>query len=178
MAPLFVIAPLVISARDRAWIEAIRREHDPQAGVVEAHVTFVFGVRGLSLEDMTAHVEAIARATPPISFHLDRAVAVRDETGAGSHVFLTLSDGAAEAGALCRALYDGPPAPEFRSDIPHVPHVTVAAFSDHEEAGRLAEGLTARGFSIAGALDRLDLVAFDGRTLDRLQSFPLGFRSA
>ncbi len=177
IAPLFIIAPLVISAGDRAWIEAIRRDHDPQAGVVEAHVTLVFGVRALGSEEMVAHVGAVARAMPPIAFHLDRAVAVRDETGARSHVFLALSDGAADVCTLHQALYAGPLAWALREDIPFFPHVTVASFADHDAAVRLADGLMERELSIFGALDRLDVVAFDGQTLQRVQSLPLGLSS-
>lgn len=172
-APLYVIAPLSVSAEDRARIEAIRRECDPQASLVEAHVTFVFGAQMLSLEDMTAHVTRIAAATPPIAFHLDQTETARDYTGVRSHVFLIPSDGEAAMRGLHGALYSGVLAAALRADIPYVPHVTVAAMEDHGKAQRLAEAIAAAGLSIRGRLERLDIVAFDGAVLDVLRSCPL-----
>lgn len=168
--PLYVIAPISVPGGDRAWIDALRRDHDPQAGLIEPHVTFVFGVRGLRPDAMVAHVTRITATTPPITFHLNRAETVRDDTGVISHVFLIPSQGRAQMRQLHGALYAGRLAPERRADIPYVPHVIVAAMADHARAEHLVAEISQAGVSIRGRLQRLDIVAFDGRTLKRLQS--------
>ena len=174
-APLYVIAPLDITARDRAWIEAIRLEQDPQHGLVEAHVTLVFGVRGAGPDAAAAHVAGVAALTPAIAFRLNKAIAVRE--AARSLVFLIPGEGADAMRGLHGALYAGPLAAELRTDIPFAPHVTVAALGDHAAAEALAAGIMAAGVGIAGVLRQMILVAFDGGHLQRLGSFPLDARA-
>jgi len=166
-APLFVIAPLVLEAADAAHIEAIRRAHDPQADLVPPHFTLVFGARGADVAAAQAHVADVAARTAPIAWRLDRMVAADD------YLFLMPAEGDAALRALHRALYAGPFAADLRRDIAFQPHVTIGVAPTSAEARRLAAILSRRPTDMAGQLDRLQLVAFDGGRIDPVGAYRL-----
>jgi 2'-5' RNA ligase len=169
---LAIIAQLSISDRDRAWIDALRPSHDPQAGMVAPHVTLVFPFEGPAEAEALAHAADVAGNGAPVAFRLDRLVAVRDPLGPRNLLFLTPGQGAAEIRALHAALYGGPLRPQLRRDIVYAPHVTVGAFADHAQAEAAVAAV--RQPDIEGFLRALDLVAFDGRTVALRQRLPLG----
>ena len=152
---LVVYAELEVSAEHRAWIEAVRRKHDPQVDLAPAHVILVFPFDGVDADVVADHVRAVARQTPALPFMLDRAAAVRDGFAPRSHVFLLAGQGDAALRVLHDQLYAGPLAPLLRADIPFHPHVTVAAFADHGDAERLAASLGP--VTLAGEIEALTL---------------------
>jgi 2'-5' RNA ligase len=166
-APLFVIAPLALAPEDERRIAAIRQAHDPQVGLAPPHFTLVFGARGAGPEAAKAHVAAVAAHTAPIPWRLDRVLAADD------YLFLMPAEGEAALRALHRALYAGPFAGDLRADIAFEPHVTVGVLPTPAEAAHLAEILGRRPVDIAGRLDRLDLVAFDGARIQPLGVYAL-----
>ncbi|MBS0412390.1 MAG: 2'-5' RNA ligase family protein [Proteobacteria bacterium] len=165
-APLYVIAPLALSPEDDRRIAAIRQAHDPQVRLVAPHFTLVFGARAAGPETAKAHVAAVAARTAPIAWRLDRLVA------AGDHLFLMPAEGEAELRALHRALYAGPFAGDLRTDIAFEPHVTVGVLPTPSQAMALATNIGRAPIDIAGRLDRLHLVAFDGARIEPLGDWP------
>jgi hypothetical protein len=67
MSPLYVLALPDFAADDAAWIDAVRARHDPQAGLIGAHVTVVFAATGVAEAVLADHVAAVASARPPIA---------------------------------------------------------------------------------------------------------------
>ena len=43
----YVVSYPELATVDQHWIEAIRRDRDPQAAVIGPHITFVFGIAGI-----------------------------------------------------------------------------------------------------------------------------------
>ncbi|MGA0600504.1 2'-5' RNA ligase family protein [Caulobacter sp. KR2-114] len=166
-APLYVIAPLPLAPADARRIDAIRQAHDPQAGLVPPHFTLVFGARGATAGQARAHVAAVAAATAPIAWRLERVLAADD------YLFLMPGEGDDALRRLHRALYAGPFAADLRADIAFAPHVTVGVLPTPAEAAALAEILSRQPIGIAGRLDHLQLAAFDGHRLDTLGVYPL-----
>lgn len=171
---LVIFSKLDIPARDHAWIEAVRGEHDPQQQMVEPHLTFVFPFEGLSSGEVIGHAQAIASEASPISFCLSQAAAVRDQFGPGSHLFLLPGEGARRICALHARLYSGVLAPKLHPTANYVPHVTVGAFARHEDAERLAATLSA--VDVRGALRAIVIADFDGFRVKELHQAPLGLR--
>jgi 2'-5' RNA ligase len=166
-APLFVIAPLALAPADAQHVDAIRRAHDPQHGLTPPHFTLVFGAKGAGVAEATAHVAMVATTTAPIAFRLDRALANDD------YLFLMPAEGEAGLRALHRALHAGPFAGDLRTDMTFAPHVTVGVLKTPAQAAELAEIMGRRPLNIAGRLEHLDLVAFDGARVEAVGRFAL-----
>jgi len=169
---LVIFARLEMASKDAAWIEEIRRRHDPQADLVPAHFTLVFPCEASERTGVMAHAVAVASTAPAIDFRLASAVVVRDAFAPRSHVFLVPDRGAAAIMALHDRLYDGPLEPFLRRDIPYAPHVTVAATDSEGDADAIAQSLGS--VDVRGRIEAITLASFvDGRLFD-LQSRRLG----
>jgi 2'-5' RNA ligase len=169
----FVISYPELQTDDLEFIQSIRREHDPQYPLVKPHFTLVFAFTAPELADVIDHIAEIARAHPPFGFHLRRAATVLDSVSDATHVFLIPEKGNAELVELHDALYTGMLARFLRSDLPYIPHITVAAKAIPDRAGRLAEMINARGVSIPGLISSLSLVERNDEGLKTIHSFPL-----
>lgn len=160
------------SAADRSWIEGIRERHDPQHGRVPPHVTLVFPVTNVEAEPLARHVETIAAQTGRIEFCLRSALAVKDALSEMAHVFLVPDEGFAALVRLHDRLYAGPLAGALRLDIPFIPHVTVAGFTDVVRAMALADNLNEAVIAVAGSISAITMIRLDGgmaRTVDRIR---------
>jgi 2'-5' RNA ligase len=166
---LVIVSRLEIGPADRKWIEGIRRDHDPQRAIIDAHFTHVFPFASSPIAEVISHAAAIAASTDVVSFQLSKVAAVRDSTAPRTLVFLLPTEGELEIRRLHDRLYSGFLAPMLRADIPFVPHVTVAAFDRNDEAERMANDL--QPFNISGKLTAMDLLAFDGTTVTELHRF-------
>lgn len=169
--PLLIVAPLEASRLDLGRIEGVRRRYDPHRDIIASHVTLVFPFQSPDAETARAHMQTVAARHGAISLRLSAYLAVRDIDDRQSHVFLVPDQGRTEVEALHDELYSGPLAAQFRADIPFIPHVTVAAREHHYEAEDLARDLGQVG--IAGRLTALELIAFDGKAVTRLERAPL-----
>lgn len=168
---LVIFSTLDISASDRAWIERVRAQHDPQHRFVEPHVTFVFPFDGLAPDDVLSHAQTVASEASSITFRLSQAAAVRDPFGPNSHLFLLPDEGADDMRALHARLYDGVLAQMRHPTATYVPHVTVGAFAEHDAAERAAEALHV--VNIAGQIDAVLIADFDGARVKTLHRAPL-----
>lgn len=157
-----IVAPFEASSVELARIETLRRRHDPNQGIVPAHVTLVFPFTPQDPAAAQAHFEAVAGRQVRIRCRLAAYLAVRDHEDRRSHVFMVPDTGRAEIEALHDELYDGPLAAALRLDIAFIPHVTVAEFEHHDEAEDLVRSLGRVG--VAGWLNRLELLDYsEGR---------------
>jgi len=161
--PLLIVAPLEAAPADLRRIEALRRRHDPAHGLIPAHVTLVFPVEEIGAPAAASHVAAVAARQAAVALRLSAVLAMRDEMADRSRVFLVPDRGRAEIEQLHDALYDGLFAAVLRTDIPYIPHVTVAVLDHHDEAEVLAREIGQVG--IAARISRLQLADFDGRAL-------------
>jgi 2'-5' RNA ligase len=169
---IVIFSTLVISDADRRWLERLRLLHDPQQGLVEAHFTLVFPFEGLTAQEVAKHVSSVAQGASPIAFRLTKAEAVRDLLAPRSHVFLLPTEGAEHLHELHGRLYSGLLARFRHPTVAYAPHVTVAAFPEHEAAQKLAADLPP--FDIVGRLVTLTTATFVGGKLVVLEAVSLG----
>lgn len=162
----------------RRW----RNAHDPQAAVIGAHFTFVFG-RKTRPSSVCEQVERVAASHAPIHFLCDQVIArpitsVRAGREARvSYAFLVPGrahgNGSDEFVRLYRDLNIGAiQNHEFAQSHPFVPHITVATTPVHQEAqnlatawsAELANGRASVEGSIRGVVDALTVgIVADGR---------------
>lgn len=165
--------PRLAEADDRR-VESIRKQHDPQASLLRAHFTLVFPA-DVAEPPVVAHASRVVAAAQEIRIVLRRAQAVRDGLHeGGGHVFLVPDEGRAEIIALHDQLYDGVLQAHLRSDVPFVPHITVAAHAVYERCVALALKLNADPPLICGTVDGIELVEVSAGDVRSLVSLPFG----
>jgi 2'-5' RNA ligase len=150
---LYVVADPDISSADRAWIQSIRAQHDPQHDLIGPHFTLVFGIDDQPVGRLLAHVQAIASQTSPFEFEA-RTVQVFPGAATERYLFLLPEKGAAELRVLYRALRLEPV-----DDIAFVPHITIGRCANAATATTLAKTLNAAARTIHGRISTLRLIA-------------------
>lgn len=150
---LVMYAELETSGADAAWIDRIRRAHDPQRDRVPAHVTFVFPLGEVGEGVALDAARAAAAETDVIGFRLCDVRVSAGGVDDLSRIFLLPGVGADAMRALHARLHAGPLAAGLRADMPFAPHVTIGAFARRADAERVAAGLGA--VDIDGRLEAL-----------------------
>ncbi|PYQ06206.1 MAG: hypothetical protein DMF82_06935 [Acidobacteria bacterium] len=173
MTKLAVVAYPLLGDVDRQWIDSTRIKHDPQVRLIAAHFTLVFPV-DFDADAATAHVRSVVGAAAPISFVIKHARAVRDQPGAGGHVFLVPDDGYPELVALHDRLYDGPFRQYLRREVPYVPHITVAAHAVFERCVAIAQELLADARFPEGRIESIELIRVEADAVRCIASLSLG----
>lgn len=159
---LYTIACPEVDTHAQAFIEGIRRQHDPQVDRVAPHFTLMFGCTAVAEADYLAHVARLARSTPAIRFHCRHATLHAGGPDGMAHVFLVPDEGHSAIALLHDRLHTGVLAAHLRLDIPYVPHITVAATRDVAAAKALCDALNERGVDIAGELRSLSVGMLQG----------------
>jgi 2'-5' RNA ligase len=152
-------------------IEEFRRQHDPAAALIPAHVSLVFPFSSAhSRLQVETHVRNVLSRWPPIPVTFRRV-----RTEANEFVFLGVSRGAASIAALHDRLYTRSFAPHLRKDIPYEPHITLARCEEWwklEIALAQAEAVFGGEFGEVMREATLLGVGPDGR-IERLKTFDL-----
>jgi 2'-5' RNA ligase len=169
---LAIVGYPTLSEKDRRWIESFRAANDPQAARIAAHFTLVFPAE-LSVESLAAHAAAVLESSRQIPFVLGQATAVPEVGGNGGHVFLVPDEGRLEIVALHDRLYEGVLRPALRSDLPFVPHVTVAAQPSWKTCQDLARELNGDLRPVPGRLREVELVEVSAAEVRPLLRFEL-----
>ncbi len=154
---LAIVAYPQLSDDDRRWIEEVRRAHDPQSRLIAAHFTLVFPVE-VRAADLVKHARTVLADLQQFSFVLAEARTVKSAVGKGAHVFLVPNHGATRITDLHDRLYSGLLESHLRTDIPFIPHITVAAHDDVDECARLVAILTEQSREIRGEVTGVDVV--------------------
>ncbi|MBB6563823.1 2'-5' RNA ligase [Acidovorax soli] len=171
--PLYTIACPQVDASAQAFVDGVRRQHDPQVDQVAPHFTLVFGCSAVAEADYLAHVARLARHTPAIRFHCRHATLHAGGPDGMAHVFLVPDEGHSAIALLHDRLHTGVLAAHLRLDIPYVPHITVAATRDVAAAKALCDGLNEQGVDIAGELRLLSVGMLQGGQWHTLGECPL-----
>lgn len=172
MTKLAIVGYPTLSETDRHWIESFRAANDPQAARIAAHFTLVFPAE-LSVESVAAHAAAVLESSRQIPFALGQATAVPEAGGNGGHVFLVPDEGCLEIVALHDRLYEGALRSTLRSDLPFVPHVTVAAQVSWKTCENLARELNRNLRPVRGFLRDVEMVEVSAAEVRPLLRFEL-----
>ena len=152
-------------------IEAFRREHDPAAALIPAHLSLVFPFPTAHTRlQVETHVQRVVSRWPPIPVTFRRV-----RIHANEFLFLMAARGAASVTALHDKLYTRSFQTHLRRDLPYEPHITLARYAglDRLEAA-LGEAEEAFGGEFQAVMREVALLAVerDGR-IEALKSIPL-----
>ena len=110
------------------------------------------------MNDVINEVASAACSIGSFAFVVRSARAVREVSRPGGHVFLVPEEGAAEIVALHDRLYSGAFHSSLRSDIPYLPHITVAAGSEWHRCEALANDLNRDVRVVGGRVEAIELL--------------------
>lgn len=176
MSRIAVVAYPTLDQRSLDWLEAIRRQHDPQASRIPAHFTLVFPIEE-SPGDLTKEIARVCLRYRPIPFVLRSAVATRDVVHGGAHVFAVPDEGRDHITRLHDDLYAGVLRPHLRDDIAFVPHITLAA-GDGRWCERYAAQLNEILQPLRGAIDSVTLLDVSRSEVESIVRLVLGTPSS
>lgn len=163
-----------LSEEDFEWIQSVRREHDPlYYGVVDPHVSLVFPMDNIKVPTLLDHVQRQARSTAPFEVVFRCAILGDPDFENHAHAFLVPDEGFSDIVRLHDRLYTGPVADFLRLDIPFIPHVGIANTPEPEDCKALVDELNRERFEIWGRVDALDVVEYDGETVQTVKQFSL-----
>jgi 2'-5' RNA ligase len=166
---LAVVAYPRLRVADRAWIESIRAQHDPQAGLIAAHVTLVFPADHIEAGELANFLRGCLHGEGTIDIVLTKITLV-EETGS-AYCFIEPEQGADRLIALYDRLHRGPLAAHRAVNKVFRPHITIARSPDPRPCQKLCDGLGR--IRIAGTIDALDLVSVNADNVSSIEQFRL-----
>lgn len=158
---------------NRAWLETIRLQHDPQAELIPAHLTLMFPVIA-NIKLLLTQAGGCAAVHQAFDIRMTRARAYSDAMNGWSYVFILPTTGSEQITALHDCLYSGEFCGDLRHDLPYQPHITVARKSSYVECVALASSLNDRGIDIPGRIDTIEVIAIHSPSITPLAEFGLG----
>lgn len=152
-----------LSAADYDWIQDIRKKNDPKYyNVVRPHITLVFGTDKLTVIQLHDHASSVLAEVAAISLIFDKAIVVEDDSKTFYHTFIVPSKGYDEIITIHDLLYSGELSSELREDIPFIPHIGIGTCDKQKPMQSLVKRLNTEKFYIAGTLDKVSIVQYDG----------------
>jgi 2'-5' RNA ligase len=116
-------------------IAQLRRQFDPLASKIGAHITLVFPFESdLSAEQLRAHIQRAIQGMTPFPVQCRGVTGHEDE-----YLFLNVKLGNDQLIDLHDRLYSGPLAAHLRFEYTYTPHVTVGRLADRTEFLRALE---------------------------------------
>ena len=141
-------------------IEAFRGMYEPErAALVPAHITLVFGVHGISADDLIAHVAEVARRIASFRVTFSAAEIYEDIIDGGYKLFLMIDAGADMLSRLHEAMYAGPLRSERKADIRYRPHMTIATAETVQGVQIALADVPALGLPLSATVEDLRVCA-------------------
>lgn len=149
---LAVIAVPKFAEEDAAWIDTIRRAHDPQYDSVPAHVTLVFPFESADPDWFAGHVAAIASVTAPLPVTFDRLARI-DNPHQPKYRFLNVLVADAASAVPLTELYRA-----LGGMGEYAPHVTLTRFGAVFSAKALERQMGSLGRPVRGHIAALEIL--------------------
>lgn len=170
---LAVVAYPNISEKDKAWIDAYRKENDVYYNLIGAHFTFVFPIENYGIDLLTREVKIQSENQKPINFSIRCATRNNDLTSDLWHVLLVPDKGFSDVVRLHDKLYSGTLADYERLDLDFIPHIGIANSPDPKKCKRMVDEINAQYKEIMGIIDTLDLVEYKNGSLQTFHQIQL-----
>lgn len=164
---LAVIAVPDFAEEDAAWIDTIRRVHDPQYASVPAHVTLVFPFDSADPDWFAGHVASVAAVTAPMVVAFDRLARI-ENPHQPKYRFLNVLLADAESDAPLTALYAA-----LGGKGNFEPHVTLTRFGAVFSARALDRQLGELSRPVRGRIAALEILEISHGAIRRGTAQPL-----
>lgn len=140
---------------DTRQINQLRMKYDPQAALIEPHITLMFPVPEAIEEDrLVRHLQGVLADWRSFPIHLQDVQVSSDD-----HLFLLIQEGNSSIIRLHDEIYTGLVADYLRKDLPFVPHLTLGVLGrDLKSRQRALEEARQMGIDAQCVFDRLSLV--------------------
>jgi len=139
-----------LEKQDFDFIQSIRAEYEPNYSLLNPHVTFVFETDEVEQGVFLEHLRPLITATPVIDFVMRSVSLIRDVDRERWFLLLTADEGFSSIVRLHDRLYTGVLAPQLRTDIPFIPHITLGVFADWMRGAGVRDELNAKSLAIGG----------------------------
>lgn len=159
---------------DDAWIQSVRRQHDPHYVLIKPHFTLVFPFATKKRDDFIEHVASRTVETAAIPFVIRCAVIVKDAFSPLTHILLVPDEGYSALVKLHDALYVGLLAHELRLDVPFIPHITIGAHTDALQCKQVADGINRQDICLRGRIATLNIISYQQGAVETLRTIHLG----
>jgi|GEM_PF-2038445 len=152
-----------------SWIDAIRRAHDPQHGVVPAHVTLVFPTEEISEATLGSAAAILASSFPAFEIACDRLSWFSDPRGGKYPNLVYLHPDANSIWTLREMRMQLPQSGEFE------PHVTLSRFGAVYSAKAFLRQFGEDVTPVArGRVNSLDLRKIENGKVEMRRHYALG----
>ena len=112
---------------DTEKINKFRNRYDPQAHLIQPHITLMFPVpESMGEYFLVHHIENVLRDWEPFPIHLQGIQKSWDD-----HLFLMVQEGSANIIDLHSKIYIGRLVDYLKEDLPFVPHLTLGVFNEN-----------------------------------------------
>lgn len=167
-----VVAYPKLEQNDFDFIQKYREQNDPRYfSVVEPHITLVFAIKDIDKDSFVSEVKDKIVGVEPFDFEIKVATINQNNDGKYYHEFLVPDTGYSNIVKLHDKLYSGLFAPHLRFDIDFIPHIGIGNSDEVHRSKQHIDELNAKGVSISGRLDSVDVIEFtDGKvaTVERI----------
>lgn len=169
-----VVSYPAFSPADYAWIQSVRREHDPlYFRLIDPHFPLIFPTEALEKSILVEHVRSCAGGVPAFDVVFRCALLGDPDFQEHAHAFLVPDEGFSDIVRLHDRLYTGPLAGELRLDLPFLPHVGIANAPTPAACKAIVDRLNAKPFEIRARVAQLYIIGFDGEEVWEIERLPL-----
>lgn len=158
---------------DFDWIQSIRKKHDPQYTIVAPHFSLVFPISGIAHQMFIDHCKNICDNLAPFSFVIRDAVIHNAYKDDSRYVFMVPDEGKDQIIDLHDNLYTDLIEHELVTEIPFIPHMTIARSYDSAKCKVLTDNINAQNIEIRGRITSVDIILIDGNNVRTLEKIPL-----
>jgi len=162
-----------IDSVDYDFIQNIRLEHDKQYSMADPHFTVVFPTQEPTESWLINHTTEKFKNIKMFSLLLTKATVQHNQFSNQFEVFLLPDEIDRNIARLHDLLYEGELASELRTDIPYVPHITVASNDSRDEMEKLATSISQKSLSIECIIDEVTICTFDGKEVKSIENIHL-----
>lgn len=142
-------------------INSFRKKYDPNWHIIPPHITLVSPLSAVSENQLTEHVENIAKEIQSFSIHLIGLTKTSDGC-----LFLLVKEGKEKIVNLHDRLYSGILASYLPTEYPFEPHITLGVFRTNDDKfnDKLEEEAKSLNFDIACDFYAVSVIKGDGVT--------------
>lgn len=157
---LMVVTVPTMSATDRAYIQTLRKQYDPQGySFIEPHFTLLSLPHNFSKPVLTESLRIYLEQQAKVQFMLRTAIFMPPLNGHQAwYAFLLPEEGFSELMKLHRRLHSGQLQEMLDKNFPFIPHLTIGKFANQADCQRLVNAINATGLKLTGWIEKIVLM--------------------
>ena len=169
-----VVAYPKLEQSDFDFIQNYREQNDPRYfSIVEPHITLVFAINNINKDSFVSEVKNKIAGVESFDFEIKVATINQNDDGKYYHEFLVPDTGYSNIVKLHDKLYSGLFTPHLRFDIDFIPHIGIGNSDEARVSKQRVDELNAKGISINGRVDSVDVIEFKSGVVTLVESMDL-----